>query len=187
MRHFHESKLSITFDLHVLSTPPAFVLSQDQTLQFYITETFSSVHSLLTYLLINLLCVCYSVFKDQLFILARRFGRKEKITNLHPGVKPFYRSLSLFRSTAATISPWRDPRNRCGLYGRTRLTVKSFFRFFKQSAPRVWTQGALLKKFRRRPTFPHSFPCSIISAVGLNFCVRDGNRCDPYAIATEKL
>ncbi len=49
MRHFHESKLSITFDLHVLSTPPAFVLSQDQTLQFYITETFSSVHSLLTY------------------------------------------------------------------------------------------------------------------------------------------
>ena len=49
MRHFHGSKLPITFDLHVLSTPPAFVLSQDQTLQFYITETFSSVHSLLTY------------------------------------------------------------------------------------------------------------------------------------------
>ena len=49
MRHFHESKLSITFDLHVLSTPPAFVLSQDQTLQFYILNTFSSVHSLLTY------------------------------------------------------------------------------------------------------------------------------------------
>ncbi len=40
-------------------------------------------------------------------------------------------------------------------------------------------------KFRRRPTFPHSNPCSIIGAVGLNFCVRDGNRCDPYAIATE--
>ncbi len=34
MRHFHQSKLWITFDLHVLSTPPAFVLSQDQTLQF---------------------------------------------------------------------------------------------------------------------------------------------------------
>ena len=29
----------IPFDLHVLSTPPAFVLSQDQTLQFY-TEKF---------------------------------------------------------------------------------------------------------------------------------------------------
>ena len=34
VRHFHRSKLRITFDLHVLSTPPAFVLSQDQTLQF---------------------------------------------------------------------------------------------------------------------------------------------------------
>ena len=135
MRHFHESKLSITFDLHVLSTPPAFVLSQDQTLQFYILNTFSSVHSLLTYFFLNLLCVCYSVFKDQLFILVRRFGRKEKITNLHPGVKPFYHSLSLFRSTAATIPPWGDPRNRCGLYGRARLTVKSFFLFFQTKCP----------------------------------------------------
>ena len=42
-----------------------------------------------------------------------------------------------------------------------------------------------MKKFRRRPTFPHSYPCSIIGAAGLNFCVRDGNRCDPCAIATE--
>ena len=45
--------------------------------------------------------------------------------------------------------------------------------------------GALADKFRRRPTFPHSHPCSIIGAAGLNFCVRDGNRCDPCAIATE--
>ena len=43
----------------------------------------------------------------------------------------------------------------------------------------------LSNKFRRRPTFPHSYPCSIIGAAGLNFCVRDGNRCDPCAIATE--
>jgi hypothetical protein len=46
-------------------------------------------------------------------------------------------------------------------------------------------EAGLFNKFRRRPTFPHSDPCSIIGAVGLNFCVRDGNRCDPYAIATE--
>ena len=171
----------------MLSTPPAFVLSQDQTLQFYITENVLFCSFTADLLLSNLLCVCYSVFKDQLFILARRFGRKEKITNLHPGVKSFYCSLSLFRSTAATISHREVPRNRCGLYGRPRLTVKSFLSFLKESAPRVSTQGALLNKFRRRPTFPHGFPCSIISAVGLNFCVRDGNRCDPYAIATEKL
>jgi hypothetical protein len=33
VRHFTRPK-PFTFDLHVLSTPPAFVLSQDQTLQF---------------------------------------------------------------------------------------------------------------------------------------------------------
>ena len=37
MRHFTQGpKTSFSFDLHVLSTPPAFVLSQDQTLQFNI-------------------------------------------------------------------------------------------------------------------------------------------------------
>ena len=46
-------------------------------------------------------------------------------------------------------------------------------------------EEASSNKFRRRPTFPHSYPCSIIGAAGLNFCVRDGNRCDPCAIATE--
>jgi hypothetical protein len=33
VRHFPRSKPRFTFDLHVLSMPPAFVLSQDQTLQ----------------------------------------------------------------------------------------------------------------------------------------------------------
>ena len=37
---------------------------------------------------------------------------------------------------------------------------------------------------RQRPIFPGSFPPSIFSAKGLNFCVRDGNRCDPFAIVT---
>jgi hypothetical protein len=35
VRHFtRDPKVPFSFDLHVLSTPPAFVLSQDQTLQF---------------------------------------------------------------------------------------------------------------------------------------------------------
>jgi hypothetical protein len=35
VRHFtHQPKSAFSYDLHVLSTPPAFVLSQDQTLQF---------------------------------------------------------------------------------------------------------------------------------------------------------
>ena len=37
---------------------------------------------------------------------------------------------------------------------------------------------------RQRPTFPGSFPPSIISAKELNFCVRDGNRWSLPAIVT---
>ena len=34
VRHFPEDCSPFTFDLHVLSTPPAFILSQDQTLRY---------------------------------------------------------------------------------------------------------------------------------------------------------
>ena len=44
-----------------------------------------------------------------------------------------------------------------------------------------------LKKIRRRPTLPLSFPSSTIGAEELNFRVRDGNGCLPFAIATENL
>ena len=37
---------------------------------------------------------------------------------------------------------------------------------------------------RQRPTFPGSHPPSIIGAEELNYCVRDGNRCNIFAIAT---
>ena len=36
----------------------------------------------------------------------------------------------------------------------------------------------------QRPTFPGSLPPSIIGAEELNYCVRDGNRCNIFAIAT---
>ncbi len=35
VRHFPQAEACFTFDLHVLSMPPAFVLSQDQTLKLY--------------------------------------------------------------------------------------------------------------------------------------------------------
>ena len=48
VRHFTQiPKVPFSFDLHVLSTPPAFVLSQDQTLQFNILTN----HNRLAYLL----------------------------------------------------------------------------------------------------------------------------------------
>jgi ferredoxin len=49
------------------------------------------------------------------------------------------------------------------------------------------TQEYNKKSFRRRPTLPHRHRCSTIGAGGLNFCVRDGNRCFPSAITTGKL
>ena len=48
------------------------------------------------------------------------------------------------------------------------------------------SDSGLYKRFRRRPTLPHSLPCSTIGAKELNFRVRDGNGCDLFAIATEK-
>jgi hypothetical protein len=40
-------------------------------------------------------------------------------------------------------------------------------------------------EIRRRPTLPGGLPPSTIGAGGLNFRVRNGNGCDPSAIATE--
>ena len=75
-------KKTFAFDLHVLSTPPAFVLSQDQTLQF----EYPVYPKIVSYFFVRarffritktcslksktsrarLLC-CYSVFKDRYF------------------------------------------------------------------------------------------------------------------------
>ena len=44
----------------------------------------------------------------------------------------------------------------------------------------------LIIKSRRRPTLPHSYPCSTIGAEGLNFRVRNGNGCFPFAMVTKK-
>jgi hypothetical protein len=40
-------------------------------------------------------------------------------------------------------------------------------------------------EIRRRPTLPGGLPPSTIGAGGLNFRVRNGNGCDPSAVATE--
>jgi hypothetical protein len=75
VRHFHQSKLWITFDLHVLGTPPAFVLSQDQTLQLIYLKKLEPLNlNCLAILFINCskkptILSYYSVFKDQIFLL----------------------------------------------------------------------------------------------------------------------
>jgi hypothetical protein len=57
---------SIPFDLHVLGTPPAFVLSQDQTLQFIFKPNQKiESDSQINYLIKPAIYVYYLVFKDQ--------------------------------------------------------------------------------------------------------------------------
>jgi hypothetical protein len=43
----------------------------------------------------------------------------------------------------------------------------------------------LVKRIRRRPTLPHSHPCSTIGAEELNFRVRNGNGWILFAVVTE--
>ena len=61
-----ESKISASFDLHVLSTPPAFILSQDQTLIKNLSRVQIWLWSLsipFTVLGLYQTCVCYVLFE----------------------------------------------------------------------------------------------------------------------------
>ena len=64
----------------------------------------------------------------------------------------------------------------------TRKTGKKQKKSPNQSAALI---GALTRN-RRRPTLPHSHPCSTIGAKELNFRVRNGNGWILFAMATEK-
>src|SRR3989441_1832180 len=57
-----------------------------------------------------------------------------------------------------------------------------------KKAPTPIRDGAFFRSFLswRRPTFPHSYPCSIIGPARLNYRVRDGNGCDPRGVTTRK-
>ena len=58
--------LNSPFDLHVLGVPPAFVLSQDQTLHKFVSlqDLFQSCHNQLFTNHSQLLLLCYSLFAD---------------------------------------------------------------------------------------------------------------------------
>ena len=63
--------------------------------------------------------------------------------------------------------------------GANCLSLRKGFPFPSEKKPSLESTKKGFKKFRQRPTLPHSYPCSTIGAGGLNFCVRDGNRCYP--------
>ena len=60
---------------------------------------------------------------------------------------------------------------------------------FEPTTPRLTAECSTVEllrnfEFRQRPTLPEGLPSSTIGAEGLNFCVRYGNRCIPFAIVT---
>ena len=65
-----EPKLNFPFDLHVLGTPPAFVLSQDQTLQYTLLKN----RLALNYLIQNFVCLAHLLSAFTLSKLARTFA-----------------------------------------------------------------------------------------------------------------
>ncbi len=78
---------------------------------------------------------------------------------------------------AASRSPEPRLRSRGGATAATLLG--------RDEAPGF--PGASIELFRRRPTLPGGLPPSTIGAGGLNFRVRNGNGCDPAAMATGNL
>ena len=56
------------------------------------------------------------------------------------------------------------------------------FKFYKEN-PSSDNQTGLIM-IRPCPTLPHALACSTIGAESLNFRVRNGNGCDPFAIKT---
>ncbi len=65
-----EPKLNFPFDLHVLGTPPAFVLSQDQTLQYTLLKN----RLALNYLIQNFVCLARLLSAFTSGKLARTFA-----------------------------------------------------------------------------------------------------------------
>ncbi len=71
---------------------------------------------------------------------------------------------------------------------RPRSSTSSFNTTQTSEEGRSTTSGAtLFKHVRRRPTLPRGPPRSTIGAEGLNFRVRNGTGCFPFAMATETL
>ena len=69
MRHFtREPKPPFSCDLHVLGTPPAFILSQDQTLQFIPVAHHTHCSGAVRKLAKTQLLTHYLVFKEQAFV-----------------------------------------------------------------------------------------------------------------------
>ena len=115
-----EPKLNFPFDLHVLGTPPAFVLSQDQTLQYTLLKN----RLALNYLIQNFVCLAHLLSAFASSKLARTFA--------------FLGSCSVFK-----VLPFSGD-----LYSLLHFQrfVKCFFTFFRKVFSSLFFQAASFKQ-----------------------------------------
>ena len=114
------TEVPFAFDLHVLSTPPAFVLSQDQTLQFHILANHNRLDCYpiqnQNYLARSFYC---SVFKDQKHPQVPLASCVSHFIKLLTRCQPFFYSVPAARHPAvipaeqrgANIQPTFSPVN----------------------------------------------------------------------------
>src|SRR5205814_9603850 len=83
----------------------------------------------------------------------------------------------------------RRLRRRCYCMGNCVADEESLLAYKQKTrcGERCASGLLLLYHCRQRPTLPHSFPCSTIGGIRLNFRVRNGNGCDPDPMTTGKL
>lgn len=121
----------------------------------------------------------------------------------HSRVGPAYRQIPLDRRCQLmsaldpwSRSPWVDPHPGGRPRGVQRRVRRSEVNPVPYRPPEEWSKnaqratrmdGPLRKIVRRRPTLPHSGPCSTIGAERLSFQVRNGAGRFPLAMAAETL
>ena len=98
-----------------------------------------------------------------------------------------YCKTASLRDIRMAPSSFIDQRKIPLLLFRRKAVISFIFVLLQQKSDRnKKTPGCKIlgNGIRRRPTLPGRVQPSTIGAEGLNFCVRNGNRWDPFAIAT---
>ena len=97
---------------------------------------------------------------------------------------PLLYSLTLSSSTLNQSCHSERSEESCKLVLNLVNGINAFHRGASDSTKKPPAKCKWLFGIRRRPTLPGRYQPSTIGTEGLNFCVRSGNRCDPFVIAT---
>ena len=112
---------------------------------------------------------------------ASRAARWERPLLIRKPCRGLLFSLTCFGRVAATTTNTRRRNSRPNSISDDLIGLQ------KQKGRSSGSCSGLRSLIWRRPTFPHSYPCSIIGPARLNFRVRDGNGCDPRGMTARNL